>query len=111
VKLDGLKQCIPKNNLLYQVKLYKDMNDIYNNMDNIEFEILKLCKKNKLNDDDINFLNYVFSNDIIDVNYEESEFFNLASYYKNNDMLNVLNANYFKHRELQKNDIKLILSK
>ena len=59
-------------------------------MDNVEFEILKLCKKNKLQNNDVEFLNYVFGNNIIDVNYDGSEFFELASYYKNIDMINIL---------------------
>ena len=37
--------------------------DIKNmNFDNVEFEILKLCKKNKLQNEDIEYLNYVFNN-------------------------------------------------
>jgi hypothetical protein len=59
-------------------------------MDNVEFEILKLCKKNSLKNKDVEFLNYVFSNNIIDKNYCDSEFLELASYYENFDMIKIL---------------------
>ena len=59
------------------------------NFDNVEFEILKLCKKNNLQNEDIEYLNYVFNN-IIDVNFNDSEFLDLAKYYNNNMMVDIL---------------------
>jgi len=60
-------------------------------MDNIEFKILKLCKKGYLNVYDIDFLHYCFSNNIIDIFFDDREFFILATFYKNYDMINILN--------------------
>lgn len=61
-------------------------------MDNIEFEILRLCKKTKLELQDIKFIHYVFSNKLIERTYSDSEFYELANYYDNTDMLLFLNC-------------------
>lgn len=61
-------------------------------MENVEFEILKLCKKKNLKNEDIEFLDYVFLKNIIDKNYciAISNFWNVDMIKKNVDMIKIL---------------------
>jgi hypothetical protein len=64
--------------------------------ESIIYEILNLCKKNKLTDNEINNLNELFDNNIVDINYDDGEFILSSSFFGNADMLNILinhNAN------------------
>lgn len=65
------------------------------NFDNVEFEILKLCKKYNLKNEDFEYLDFVFDNNIIDVNFNDSEFLDLAEYYNN-----IIMINYIKRKNI-----------
>ena len=60
------------------------------NKDNIIFDILYLCQKRNLTDEEINMLVSVFENKIIDVNYNNSCFISSASFFGNYYMIKIL---------------------
>ena len=62
------------------------------NMDeeSIFYEILHLCKKNSLSDDEKKHLNYVFDQNIIDINCDDCNFILSSSFFGNSDMVQIL---------------------
>ena len=60
---------------------------------NIISEILFLCQQNNLSQEEKEQLNYIFSNKIIDVNYDDYSFILISSFYGNSDMINILKNN------------------
>lgn len=60
------------------------------NIDDIIFDVLRLCQKKKLNENDITMLKYIFENQLIDVNFDNGRFILSASFFGNYDMLKIM---------------------
>ena len=58
----------------------------------IEYKLLKLCKNGFLTDDDKNFINAVFANKILNVDYDDNEFLLSSSFFGNSDMIKILKS-------------------
>ncbi len=83
----------------------------------IEYELLKLCKNKSLTTCEKEFVNKVFSNNIISVEYDDNEFLLSASFFGNPDMIIILkkynvNTNIYDNKPyrlaLQNNNIECI---
>lgn len=64
--------------------------------ESIVYEILYLCKKIKLSEKEKEELDYIFDNNIIDIDYDMGEFILSSAFFGNSDMINILkkhNAN------------------
>lgn len=59
----------------------------------IEYKILELCKKQNLTQDDIDFVNYIFQNNILNVDFDDCEFILSASFFRNYKMVELLIKN------------------
>ncbi len=62
----------------------------------IEYKILDMCQQGNLEKKDVDFLNNVFQNNILDVNFDGCEFILTATFYKNHDMIKLLIKNNAK---------------
>ena len=67
-----------------------NINIEYMNINDIECELLKLCKNKSLSNNEKEFVDYIFSNKILNVEYEDNEFLLSSSFFGNSDMINIL---------------------
>lgn len=59
-------------------------------MEDIIFDIIHLCKKNKLDNDEIIMLNNIFSNSVVDINHDNGMFILSSIFFENDDMVELL---------------------
>ncbi len=53
-------------------------------------EIYYYCHKKTLTDEEINFLNHIFENNIVNVNYDDGEFILSSAFFGNSKMVEIL---------------------